>query len=280
MITLYFPPDSYLKNIETYINYIEKLYVVDNTPSHNIRLHLELKAKFPNVEILSYGKNIGIASALNLGIKEGLKKRYLWLLTMDQDSFFENEEAERYFSSLTALDTKNVAILSPLHQKPLINYGTCEYEKKVQVMTSGNLLNLPLTKVIELFNESLFIDSVDHDYCLRANLLGKDVLQATNCYIRHEVGNSQTGSLLFGFRKRTFQIHSPKRMYFIVRNGLYLRKKYNKDFPEFIKNYHKVINNKISKTLRYGNNKSEYLKYIIQAYSDFYNNKYGNQVNL
>ena len=280
LLTLYFPPESLLQNIDTYINYIDKLYVVDNTPLVNTLLHSEIKAKYSKVDIVSSGDNIGIAAALNIGIREGIRNEYAWLLTMDQDSSFAQDQADKYFSSLGFLDAKDVAIVSPLHERPVTDSGVCEYEKKIQVMTSGNLLNLALTEDIGLFNEALFIDSVDHDYCLRANLCGKNVLQTKNCYIIHEVGNCHTSSLLFGYRKRTFHMHSAKRMYFIVRNNLYLRKEYRNEFPEFIRIYKKVVNNKISKTLRYGDNKLVYLKYIIKAYRDFYLNKYGNQVGL
>ena len=69
-------------------------------------------------------------------------------------------------------------------------------------------------------------------------------------------------------------------MYFIVRNSLYMGNKYRKAFPEFIIKQNKAVYERISKSLRYGDNKKNYMKYIIKAYIDYYFNKYGNQVNL
>ncbi|NTV99652.1 MAG: hypothetical protein HGA70_10890, partial [Chlorobiaceae bacterium] len=36
VVTLYSPPDACLKNIETYIAYIDKLYIIDNTHKPDI----------------------------------------------------------------------------------------------------------------------------------------------------------------------------------------------------------------------------------------------------
>ena len=141
ILTLYNPPSSYLDNINTYINYLDILYIVNNTPVVNHKAHDALLNRFPDVEILSFCKNIGIAAALNLGIKEGLKNNYSWLLTMDQDSFFDKHQAEKYFSSLPFIVSSRVIVLSPSHK--VVSGGTDAvlYEKRDEVMTSGNLLN-------------------------------------------------------------------------------------------------------------------------------------------
>ena len=280
IITLYNPPASYLDNINTYINYLDILYLVDNTPIINHKDHDSLLRRFPEIEILSFGKNIGIAAALNLGIKEGLKNNYSWLLTMDQDSSFDEDQAKRYFSSLPFIDSSCVAVLSPSHKVVSCGDDAVVYEKRNEVMTSGNLLNLLLIRHIGFFNEDLFIDSVDHDYCLRANLLGLEVLQAKNCFIQHVVGDLCQGSFLFGLKKKTFHIHSPKRMYFIVRNSRYINKRYGKVFRESAKTLNKANYRRISRCLRYSNRRRAYIKYILKAYLDYYAKKYGNRVGL
>lgn len=280
VVTLYSPPDACLKNIETYIAYIDKLYIIDNTNCPDTNLHKELENRFGKTELLSYGKNLGIAAALNLAIKKGLACGYEWLLTMDQDSFFDDIQAKKFFASLTTIEKKTVAIVSPAHQKNTDDNNTCIYVRKDEVMTSGNLLNLSLTKKIGLFNEDLFIDSVDHDYCLRTNLAGFYVLQATNCFIQHQVGNCFSGSFLFGMKKKSFLIHSPKRMYFIIRNGQYIINKYQKDFPSYTKALQRHINVRISRCLRYSKNRRTYFKYIVKGLIDYKLNRFGNRVNI
>jgi len=280
MLTLYSPLDSYIKNIETYIMFIDKLYVVDNSPIVDNTLHVKLLEKYPKVEILASGKNNGIAGALNICANIAIDESYLWMLTMDQDSYFEDDQALRFFNSVSLIDQEKVAILSPSHEIVLDNKKNWEFEKKDTVMTSGNLLNLSLVKNIGTFDEDLFIDCVDQDYCLRANMMGKDILQSTNCYIHHKVGMPYASSFIFGYRKRTFNIHSPKRVYFIVRNSLWINNKYKKEFPVCIQRHKKAIYLMISKLLRYGNNKSLYVKYIIKALFDYYTSRYGNRVDI
>lgn len=280
ILTLYSPPESLFTNIATYIEYIDKLFVVDNSLGRNKTMHIDLLLQYPNVEIVASGKNIGIAAALNLGISLAKKENYLWILTMDQDSYFDESQASRFFYSLPMIDKKRVAIVSPSHEKVVAGSEVCEYEKKDTVMTSGNLLNISLAEKIGVFDENLFIDCVDHEYCLRTNLFGLDIYQAKNVSIKHEVGQPYNGSFFWGCIKRQFHIHSPKRMYFIVRNSLYMNKKYRKAFPEYMVIHNKEVFHKISKTLRYGNNRALYLKYIIKGYFDYHWNNYGNRVNI
>jgi len=279
IVTLYSPPDTLIRNIATYIGHIDKLYIIDNSQNTNPDLLASIIDTFSNTEILSYGKNLGIATALNTAIKKGLQENYEWLLTMDQDSFFDDQHANLFFGSLPGIDKNMTAILSPSHQQTP-DKSSSAYVKKVEVMTSGNLLNLALTHRIGLFNESLFIDSVDHDYCLRANIAGFDVLQATNCLLRHTVGTSYSGSFLFGMKKKTFNIHSPKRMYFIIRNGLYITSKYKKNFPAYSSMLKRCNKQRISRCLRYGDRKPEYLKYITLGVIDYTLNRFGNKVNI
>lgn len=280
VVTLYNPPGNYLLNIRTFSQFLDKIFIVDNTPAAKSINHHFLLQRFPNAVILSTGKNLGIAKALNLAVEVALEHNASWLLTMDQDSYFDIDQAEKYFNSCTEIDKAKVAILSPSHEKVSTEGAFCLYKRKFEVMTSGNLLNLSVIKDIGLFNEDLFIDSVDHDYCLRANLLGFEVLQATNCFIQHVVGDPYQGSLLFGLKKKTFHIHSPKRMYFIVRNGLFIRKKYGKEFPVYTKMLKRVNYQRVSKCLRYSDCRIEYVRSLIKAYYDYSRKRYGNRVGI
>jgi rhamnosyltransferase len=280
VVTFYNPPENYMLNISTFSRFLDKIFIVDNTPGDNDSNHQSLLQRFPNVVVLSTGKNLGIAKAINLGIEAALENSASWLLTMDQDSYFDVDQAEKYFKSCAEIDKDKVAILSPSHEKVPTEGAFCYYKKQDAVMTSGNLLNLSVIRNIGFFNEDLFIDSVDHDYCLRANLLGFEVLQATNCFIQHVVGDLYQGSLMFGLKKKTFHIHSPKRMYFIVRNGLYIRKKYGKEFPVYTKMLKRVNYQRVSKCLRYSDCRIEYVRSLIKAYYDYSRKRFGNRVGI
>lgn len=147
-------------------------------------------------------------------------------------------------------------------------------------MTSGNLLNLNLTQKIGGFNEQLFIDSVDHDYGLRANFSGFYVLQMNNCFLQHTIGKTYSGSAFFTSKQKIFSIHNPKRLYFIVRNGFYIARKYKKQFPKYTREIKSYINKKISYYIKYAPQKRIYIKYILKGIIDYKTNRFGNRVNI
>ncbi len=280
LVTLYNPQENYLLNISTFSRFLDRLFVVDNSPAEQSVNHAALLQRFPNAVLLSTGKNLGIATAINLGIKAALKHNAHWLLTMDQDSYFCPLQAERFFCSVNFVDKERAAILSPQHNPTQLDDGPCSFEETEVAWTSGNLLNLELIQKIGLFDEKLFIDSVDHDYCFRVNLSGFKVLQATNCYLVHPpLGEKSSGNFL-GKKKNNYDTHSPKRMYFIIRNGLYLSRKYKSEYPVFIKKHQKHIRKYFIKSLKYSDRRTEYLQYCIRAVNDYRHGIFGNPVDI
>lgn len=281
VVTLYNPPLESLEHIGSYAPYLDILFVVDNSPKESFGFICRLKEQYKNVEVLSSGRNLGVAGALNLAIDAARKRGAVWLLTMDQDSWFRPEVLNSFFELSREQDISRTAILSPLHKAPkdgVPRESVCR--KRTEVMTSGNLLNLALAEKIGPFNEELFIDSVDHEYCMRANLLGFDVLQAGNCLLEHTVGCMYSGHFLFGLKRKTFSLHQPKRMYFIVRNTLYMRNRYGEDFPEHTEAQWRHVKDKAAKCLKYSNDRQSYLKYILKGWLDYRRGYYGNAVNI
>ena len=97
VVVLYNPNDSVINNIATYQQHIKKTIIVDNSERVNITIINEL-GKMPNIEIIINNKNIGIAAALNIGIEKAITNGANWILTMDQDSFFEDDMMGKYIS--------------------------------------------------------------------------------------------------------------------------------------------------------------------------------------
>ena len=139
VVVIYNPDKSVLKNIDSYIDGIEKLYVVDN--SEDIDNSKMFKNK--KIEYIRNGSNLGIAEALNIGSNKAIKDGFDWILTMDQDSRFYKDHIFKMINYINNNDTNDVGIVSPFHsilQTRGINYiGISE---PLLVMTSGNLVNL------------------------------------------------------------------------------------------------------------------------------------------
>lgn len=76
IVTLYNPTDDDIKNISTYIDDIDKLYIVDNTEGSDNKKRLPRNKK---IEYIFKNENLGVATAMNMGAEKALKDGYKWL---------------------------------------------------------------------------------------------------------------------------------------------------------------------------------------------------------
>ena len=84
----YNPSNDSVINLRTYFPYVEKLYIVDNSEQDNSKLLTEdIRTK---IEYIPNFQNLGIARALNIGCERAVNDKFEWILTMDQDSKFNN----------------------------------------------------------------------------------------------------------------------------------------------------------------------------------------------
>jgi rhamnosyltransferase len=98
-------------------------------------------------------------------------------------------------------------------------------------MTSGNLLNLEATRAAGPFEEKLFIDCVDLEYCLRLRKEGFVIIQDNTVPLEHSLGDFRTWKFL-GL-KIGYSNHNPVRRYYITRNKIYVLRKYFRSDPVF-----------------------------------------------
>ncbi len=228
VVVLYNATLDHIKNIKSYSYGVDKLYIVDNSLNSNIH-YFELEDKF---EYYHYSENIGLARALNVAAKKAFNDGYQWLLTMDQDSRFEEEDFKQYLKESEQYINESVAIFSPWHQT---SYSVLKPDLLVEevdyIMTSGNLVNLNILNKLDFFCEWLFIDGIDMEYCFRVRKLGYKIIRVNTIELTHELGDAIKHTL-FG---RVFETtnHSALRRYYIVRNSSYLKDMYYDMDPDF-----------------------------------------------
>ena len=122
------------------------------------------------IEYVYNKKNLGIAKALNLACEKAISDGFKWILTMDQDSYFDSKNIEEYLKIFSQIKNDNIGIISPNH---VLKNDITKLEKDEifidtdHVMTSGNLLNLSVWEKVGKFDENLFIDEVDSEMCYR-----------------------------------------------------------------------------------------------------------------
>lgn len=263
VVILYNPTNEVISNVLTYLDYVERLYVIDNSLGDNDDI-VGVLLDNPKVIYEPKHENLGIAAPLN----EVLRKEYgksRFLLTMDQDSYFEVGMFERYLSVITLLDDKEVIGISP---RLLANTRTDDinYEVAEKIMTSGNILKIKEALTIGGFDERFFIDEVDHEFSYRAARNGyKILLMTSGIYMEHSLG--EVFHSVFG---NVWQ-HNPIRVYYIIRNKMLIAKEY----PEHRVRYILSIIKKIIKIIFLETEKMKKIRMVFRAVNDFVHNSFG-----
>ena len=267
VVVLYHPDESIIENIKTY-QQITKIYAVDNSEKYDDDLVEKLK-QFENLIYINNNGNQGIAHALNVGARLAIENGADWLLTMDQDTSFSENDLIKIQEELLAVDITNTAIVSPSHYlgddiKPFYNEI---------VMTSGNLINLHLFGKIGEFDENLFIDSVDTEYCLRIYSMRYKIKRIPTVILNHNLGNIKEYKI-FGIKFKPTN-HGPIRRYYITRNRFYVWDKYNTLYPSFIKWEKMATVKELIKVILFEKDKLKKIQFSLNGYIDYKKNKSG-----
>lgn len=271
-VILYNPEQSVEQHIISYINKVDKLYIIDNSenPAKNFELLTNHNFK---IIFISDEVNEGIAKRLNhvcdLAIKEGFE----FMLTMDQDSYFDESSIKNYFNCVDAFKDKMQASMfgASYKQKPVeIN---CSYIQVKQLITSGSIINLETFKIVGNFDENLFIDFVDTEYCFRSILKGYKLIEFFNIYMHHNLGQLSEQRSLKNLKKTNRTFHTHIRLYYMLRNFLYLNSKYKEGFKAELEIYKKDLLNRIKNNLLYKKERFRLLNLLIKAWKDYKKNK-------
>lgn len=264
VVVLYNPDEQVLDNISSYIKYLDRLYLIDNSEEYGFEFGDRVQKKFldGNFEYINMKGNKGIASALNIGIEKASRDGFNWILTMDQDSAFSTNIIAVYDKYLQKYDCENVAILSPY-------YKTGRNEERVQgefeqvywTMQSANLINLNIFSRLGGFREEYFIDCVDYEYCLRVKQLGYRIIRCNNAILIHSP--AITHQIKIGTKVLKYGVAPPLRIYYQVRNALYMFSEYKN-----VKSIGIVIIKLMKIILLFGE-KRKYLRYFTRAIADY-----------
>ncbi|SDH60340.1 glycosyltransferase family 2 protein [Halanaerobium congolense] len=265
-ITLFEPNISLLeKNINLILPQIEKLILVDNG-SKNIDLIKNKWGNHKKIDLICNKKNLGVAKALNQQCERALERQYDWIITLDQDTLCP----ENIIDNLSNyLDVKDVAIVCPeisyKNYKITDEQGTNSFEFVENCITSGSLTSLKVWEEVNGFNEWLFIDYVDFDFCIRLRINGYKILKSNNIVIQQNLGEIKTHKILGLFEIDTYN-HSPFRNYYYSRNIVFYVKKY-RDYINPYKELFKLLRWE-SKKILLEDNKLKIIKSFFKGLID------------
>lgn len=92
-------------------------------------------------------------------------------------------------------------------------------------------MNVHLAQKLGGFDEQLFIDEVDKEFCYRARRRGYAIYKLPWIHLHHEIGHPEHYKIgSFRFQSSN---HNAQRKYYITRNRIYVLKKY----PDVRKEY-------------------------------------------
>lgn len=264
-VTFYNPDSQAANNICSYIDLVEKVYVVDNSTTDNKHLLPDNK----KIKYIANYKNVGVAKALNIAAEKAIQDGYQWLLTMDQDSFFKSHELQKMLQYLENLeDVTEIGLISPWHViKTGVKKPNKEIEDVVEVMTSGNIINLKAYQEIGGYKDWLFIDGIDFDYCMNLNIHGYKVRRLNNCELEHELGDIKVKHVLG--RDFVCSNHNYIRRYYMSRNNHYIYDMYHQEFPEYCNMLLKGLDGQFRNILIFEKDKIRKIKNMLRGYRDY-----------
>lgn len=212
--------DRLKENIEAVLPQVKGIVIVDNGSTNIIDVEACVRF-YPIVTLIKNTYNCGIATALNQIFRFGRNQESEWLLTLDQDSVVQPDIVEVY---KLHLKLNKAASFTTLRQErsfsPCQRYSSEPFQLVRKCITSGNLVQISAWEAIGGFNEKLFIDMVDTEFCYRLIMAGYNIYQINTVGITHELGNAY--QVKFMGRKRTILNHTAFRKYYIYRNTVYL----------------------------------------------------------
>jgi rhamnosyltransferase len=222
VVILYYPDQSeVVENINTYIHALSHLLVYDNSESYNQDFEKSILKLNDKISYIYFGKNEGIAVRLNQAVRFAKVQGAEYLLTMDQDSSFKNGDFERYLQHIKDNKLDRVAQFG-INCQPHITPIKAKPEITISLITSGSVLLIKNMDQIGEFDENLFIDLVDISFSFKVTNQGFSNVLCSDIILNHNIGTYIQGRSLLTFKRSQRIIHNPIRVYYIIRNGLYL----------------------------------------------------------
>lgn len=269
VVVLYNSSIEVLDNIQTYLGQVAILYVVDNSTAPNEELISQVR-KLRKVHYHSLRGNQGIATALNWAAQKAIADGFSTLLTMDDDTRTPTGMIQQMIDFWNQYHNP-IGILSGVHHTKA---NVSSYRLLPYTLTSGNLLNLTAYKVIGRFRDDLFIDHVDHEFGLRLNENGYHVIELPGIRLDHRLGYTQqlkVGPYILG----TYGSHSPIRLYYFARNGVYIARQYIRSQPLFAWQLVKELSKRWIKALFLQDDRKQRTRMIVTGLKDGWFGKLG-----
>lgn len=237
VIAAFNPDDDLLSNAAAIRDQVDELVVVDDCSSSPDSPSIFAQLRQQGVRVLEMPGNSGIAAALNRGVEElDATTSPEFFLTFDQDSLpvagYVDCALASYEQATAAGRRVGFVSAESFSGHSVPSLGTADgLIEAFDPMQSGFFIPSSTFAAIGKFEAGFFIDCVDSEFTARARAAGYSVLIGAGCAVEHRLGARLPARVLgrtlrFRGRNLSFNYYSPFRMYYIVRNGTTLIKRY------------------------------------------------------
>ncbi len=212
---------------------VEQVMLVDNAPDCARGL---AGVGGPRTVYVPMRANLGTAGAMNEAWRRASDAGADYMISFDQDSRPDGALVEGLMASLKRLTAsgRRVAAIGPRKVDPrngqpmrilrpvryMKRYAPGDAADVVQVdhlISSGCLAPMDAFRHVGPYNEALFLDYVDIEWCLRARAKGHEIVCDPRLSMLHVIGDR-----VVRIGQRSVWVHQPKRNGLLVRNHLLL----------------------------------------------------------
>ena len=238
-ITVAFNPNAerLAEQVRALQSEVDDILVIDNGSSHAVE-GLPQLVGLP-ARIVTLPGNAGVAHGFNLGIDAARRRSAEFVLLLDDDSVPSPGMVDRLVEACRRQarpGAPGVAAVGPRvqdardpHDYPFIQLGwthnrhlRCGADEQGVIpcdflISSGSLVPLEAFETVGEFDEGLFIDSVDLEWCCRARDRGLMLYGVCAARLDHRLGDRRHAVL-----NLELVVHSPERVYYMTRNRFLL----------------------------------------------------------
>lgn len=249
VVVTFHPDEGMMDRLSALTRECTRVIVVDNGSD----LAISSRLASDRVEVIPLGRNRGLAAALNIGLRRAVELGYQWAVTFDQDSTPQPGMVAALWRTRQRFPTpERVAVVGPRLQEERIRHEDHRWvapherwrwwfrrvpcrERDLAgvafVITSGALMDLRAFAKIGPMDDGLFIDYIDHDYCLRARRLGFEIMVSAEALLTHNLGTKREFTVAGRTVRPTF--HSALRLRYMFRNRWTVWHRHAKQFPHW-----------------------------------------------
>jgi rhamnosyltransferase len=217
VVTTFSASDAIRANLARIAGQVDVVIIVDDSgdPLRSIALDCP---EIDNAIVLRNEDNLGIAAALNRGVAQAESMGCDWVITLDDDTLVSRSYMDDVFDFVRTGADASAGLIACTRGggDPGASTGGNAFTVKRTLITSGCVFEIKTFRDVGGFDEGLFIDLVDFDFCTKLRKSGRTIVLLNKVGMDHRVGNSRTVRLLG--RKIVVYNHSPFRLYYQMRN--------------------------------------------------------------